>query len=93
MSLAHEIVSSTSAISAATNKALVWRGLSTPEEQHLLDSRAMHILGNGPDSKEGVKSFLEKREAKYAATVPKDLPSELLPWWAEFDVSAPKTKL
>lgn len=93
LSLAHEIASSTSAISAATNKALVWRGLSTPEEQHLLDSRAMHVLGNGADSKEGVKAFLERRDANFSATVPKDLPTDLIPWWVEHDVRDPKAKL
>lgn len=61
----------------ALTKALVWHPASTPEGQHLLDSKAMHVTGNGEDSKEGVKSWKEKRAPEFAGRVPKDLPTEL----------------
>lgn len=34
----------------------------------------------------GVKAFKEKRKPQFSATVPKDLPRELWPWWSEVDV-------
>ena len=76
LSLASEIASNNSAISMAVTKALVWRPEATPEQQHLLDSKAIYTLGNGPDSKEGVLAFKEKREAVFPARVPRDLPTE-----------------
>lgn len=76
LAIASEIARNNSAISMAVTKALVWRPEATPEEQHLLDSKAIYTLGNGADSKEGVKAFKEKREAVFPATVPADLPTE-----------------
>lgn len=39
------------------------------------------------DCKEGVQSFLEKREAKFSATLEQDGPP-LYPWFAEVDVGS-----
>ncbi|KAL8292771.1 hypothetical protein RQP46_001383 [Phenoliferia psychrophenolica] len=88
LALASEIARNNSAISMAVTKALVWRPQSTPEEQHLLDSKAVYTLGKGADSKEGVKAFKEKREANFPARVPRDLPTEYYPWWVEADIKS-----
>lgn len=90
--LAHEIATKNSALSSALIKGLVWHGRESMEEQHLLDSAAMHVAGNSSDSVEGVASFLEKRAAVFTASVPKDLDqiSEMYPWWADKDVRVSK---
>lgn len=61
--------------------------LDSPEDQHLLDSKAIHATGNSLDSKEGVLAFKEKRAPKFVGSIPRDLPTELYPWWAEKRVS------
>lgn len=83
IALAHDRMTS-----LALTKALVWRAAATPEDQHLLDSKAMYVAGRSVDCKEGVQSFKEKRAPNFTATVPKDLPTELYPWWSEVDVKA-----
>lgn len=89
LAMAKEIASQNSMLSMALTKALIWRGEGTPEEQHLLDSKAMHLAGNSPDSKEGVLAFKEKRSPNYVATIPNNLDSisELYPWWPTYQVS------
>ncbi|TPX31847.1 hypothetical protein SmJEL517_g04933 [Synchytrium microbalum] len=88
LALAREIGKENSATSMAMIKTLIWRNPGSPEETHLLDSKAMFTLGNGPDAKEGVDSFLEKRDAKFTQSV-KDMPA-FLPWWESVDISSPK---
>lgn len=70
------IATKTSAISTAMAKFLIWRGTGSPEEQHLLDSKAMQWVGDR-DGREGVASFLEKRDAKFEGKPGQDMPS----WW------------
>lgn len=48
---------------------------STPEEQHVLDSRAMYVTGN-TESKEGIQSFMEKRAPRF-----KDYDTKGFPDW------------
>ncbi|KAI9003422.1 ClpP/crotonase-like domain-containing protein [Hyaloraphidium curvatum] len=86
LDMARTIATKTSALSCAMVKALVWRGAGTPEEQHLLDSRAMFATGLGPDAAEGVRSFREKRDVKFEGSVTKDMGagtnfSGFYPWW------------
>ncbi|PRP81683.1 enoyl-CoA hydratase/isomerase [Planoprotostelium fungivorum] len=93
LALAREIATQTSAVSCYFAKSLVWHPADSIEGQHLLDSRAMFVLGDGKDSREGVKSFMEKRAPKFAATVNRDLP-DWVPWWNHVDLSVPnKSKL
>jgi enoyl-CoA hydratase/carnithine racemase len=93
MRIARDIVKNNSMTSLAIVKALVWRAKDTPEEQHLLDSKAMYVSGRSIDCKEGVLSFKEKRAPSFKATIPKDLPTELMPWWSEADIALKTSKL
>ena len=55
---------------------MMWNMLAAthPEEAHLLDSMAMEKMGKSQDIKEGIASFLEKREPNFPMKVSKDLP-------------------
>ncbi|KAJ3243661.1 hypothetical protein HK104_008114, partial [Borealophlyctis nickersoniae] len=65
---------------------------ASAEEQHLLDSRAMYVTGNGKDGREGVKSFMEKREPRFEGTVTRDMPG-FSPWWTTVETGVRKSKL
>jgi hypothetical protein len=53
-------------------------GADHPMEAHRADSRAMFGRGQSGDAREGVTSFLEKREARFTDRVSDGLP-EILP--------------
>lgn len=82
--LAGEIAQNTSAVSVAMTRAMMWRLSATdhPMEAHKIDSRAIYRLSRGADAKEGIASFLEKREPAYPGKVSADMP-EFYPWWDE----------
>jgi enoyl-CoA hydratase/carnithine racemase len=85
--LAVEMTESTSAISVALARRLMWQGLTfpTPYRSHIADSRGMRVTGQSPDAFEGVSSFLEKRPPVFPGKVSSDLPdlfSEPQPSWA-----------
>ncbi|MFT4615297.1 MAG: enoyl-CoA hydratase/carnithine racemase [Bacteroidia bacterium] len=77
--LAREIVENTSAVSVALARQMMWTmlGASHPMEAHRLDSAAMNFMGAGPDSREGVESFLEKRAPEFSMQVSQDFPGHL----------------
>ncbi|KXS19482.1 ClpP/crotonase [Gonapodya prolifera JEL478] len=86
LDLARNLAKKNSTVSMALAKHLVWKGTATPEEQHLLDSKAMYTTGNSVDSAEGVQSFLEKREVNFKGGVVKDIDNNPVysgwyPWW------------
>lgn len=62
LEIAAEFATSTSAMSVAINRQLLWRmmGASHPVDAHKIDSRTM-LHTSTRDGKEGVQSFLEKR--------------------------------
>lgn len=80
--LASEIAQNTSAVSVAMTRAMMWRLMSAdhPMEAHKIDSRAIYRLSRGADAKEGIASFLEKRNPVYPAKVSEDMP-DFYPWW------------
>jgi enoyl-CoA hydratase/carnithine racemase len=82
LALAHEIADNTAAVSVALNRQLIWRGLGFghPMQSHIVESRAMYERGLSDDMAEGVAAFMEKREAAYPQTVPKDLPDVFDGW-------------
>jgi enoyl-CoA hydratase/carnithine racemase len=82
--LAREIADHTSPLSVALTRQLLWRmlGADHPMEAHKLDSRAIDALGRGPDAREGVSSFLEKRPPVFRGRPSSELPG-FYPWWDE----------
>ena len=67
-------------VSVAVARRLLWTmlGASHPMEAHRADSRAMFARGQSDDAREGVTSFLEKREPSFTDRVSDGLP-ELFP--------------
>ncbi len=79
--LAEEIAANTSAVSVTLSRRMLWSmlGEPTPWDAHRLDSRAISVLGRGPDVAEGVESFLEKRPPRFPAQVTDYL--DVVPEW------------
>lgn len=82
--LAREIVDNTAPVSIALTRQMLWRmlGADHPMEAHKVDSRAIYGRGRQGDAKEGVMSFLEKRQPNYPDKVTSGMP-EFFPWWTE----------
>jgi hypothetical protein len=57
-------------------------GASHPMEAHRAESRAMAARGPSADAAEGIRSFLEKRAARFPMTVSGDLP-DVFPEWED----------
>jgi len=77
LKVAHELAENVSPASVAYTKSLIFHAEDSPEKQHLLDSRAMHVLGDSDDCNEGVKAFLEKRKPNFQNFDTKNLPGWL----------------
>jgi len=77
--LAMEIAES-APVSVALARRLMWTmlGAEHPMEAHRADSRAMFARGQSDDAREGVTSFLEKREPEFRDKVSSGLP-EIFP--------------
>jgi enoyl-CoA hydratase/carnithine racemase len=82
--LAREIADNTAPVSVALTRQMLWRGLgfSHPMDAHKIDSRAILSRGRSGDAKEGVTSFLEKRQPSYPDKVSSHMP-DYFPWWDE----------
>ncbi|MEO1101208.1 MAG: crotonase/enoyl-CoA hydratase family protein [Pseudomonadota bacterium] len=84
--IATEIAENTAAVSTTLARHMMWRmlGAAHPMEAHIVDSAAIYSRGQSADAKEGVMSFLEKRNPTYPVKVSDGLP-EFWPWWDEPD--------
>ena len=74
--LARELTAESAPVSIALTRQMMWRmmGAEHPMIAHRLDSRAIWSRGQSGDAREGVTSFLEKREANFPDRVSSDFP-------------------
>lgn len=79
--LAQQLTAQSAPVSIALTRQMMWRmmGAASPIDAHRLDSRLVWSRGSSADAKEGVASFLEKRDASYPDRVSSDLP-HFSPW-------------
>lgn len=84
--LATEIAHNTSTVSTNLMRELMYRNPGTAEGTHLLDSHVIYGLFGSKDNNEGVNSFMEKRAAKFEASMLNDAPTAY-PWWEAVDTS------
>jgi enoyl-CoA hydratase/carnithine racemase len=85
LELANEVATNTSTVSTKMMRDLMYRGPTSAEGAHLLDSRIIHGLFGGKDNTEGVQSFMQKRPAKFTGQIPQDAPDGY-PWWEPVDI-------
>jgi enoyl-CoA hydratase/carnithine racemase len=75
---ARDLAASTSAVSVAATKALVYNGLGQDrDESHAIEHLVFRWMGNQADSAEGVTAFLEKRAPQWPLSKVKDYPPML----------------
>lgn len=80
--LAHKIIDNRSPVALALARQMLYRNSAQahPVEAHKVDSLAVFYTSIG-DGKEGVRSFLEKREPKFGSKASEMPP--FYPWWDE----------
>lgn len=84
--IGREIADHTAPVSVALTRQMLWRmlGAHHPMEAHRVDSRGIASRGASADAKEGVESFLEKRDPEYPVKVSDGLP-DIFPDYVEPD--------
>lgn len=82
--IAREIADNTAPVSVALTRQMLWRmlGAHHPMEAHRVDSRGIASRGASADAKEGVESFLDKRDPVYPVKVSDGLP-DIFPDYVE----------
>ena len=86
--IASDIAVNAAPVSVAVTRRMLWRGLTFdhPMQAHRADSRAIQGLGRLADAKEGVTSFLEKRDPEWTLRPSEDTP-DVFPFWDEPEFS------
>ncbi len=79
--LAAEMVENTAPVSVALTRHMLWQysSLANPFEVMKIDGALSVDLGAGPDVKEGVASFLEKRKPNFPGKLSAGLPASYKP--------------
>ena len=79
---ARMIADKCSPVSVSLMRRMAWRmlGADHPMEAHRIETQGILHAGMGADAKEGVMSFLEKREPDFPLRVSQDMPP-WYPWW------------
>ena len=69
--LGEELTAHSAPVSVALTRRMLWQmlGAAHPMDAHRIDSRAVWLSGGSADAKEGVMSFLEKREPVFSGRV------------------------
>ena len=82
--VALQMTKMSSPVSVSMTRQMLWRmmGADHPMEAHKVDSKAIFGRGRQSDAKEGVVSFLEKRDPDFADKPSADMPG-FYPWWDE----------
>jgi enoyl-CoA hydratase/carnithine racemase len=82
--IVREIADTTAPVSVALTRQMLWRFAAAPDPFGLmaLDGALTVTLGAGPDVREGVGAFLEKRAPNFPGKVSADMPAGY-PWWSE----------
>lgn len=78
--IAEEVSRNCSGVSVSVMKDMIFRGGSSPDEAHALESKVLYDMFRGRDFIEGVESFKEKRAAEFRGTLEEDAP-RVWPWW------------
>ncbi len=87
MELAHRITEKSAPVSIAVSRQMIWRmmGADDPMEAHKIDSRALQSRGQSTDVKEGIESFMQKRDAHFPNGVANDFPAQLFSAEPDFE--------
>ncbi|KAK4551860.1 hypothetical protein LTR86_010856 [Recurvomyces mirabilis] len=86
LEIAQEVAANTSTVSTFLMREMMYRDTGSAEGQHLLDSKVIYELFGSKDNKEGVQSFLQKRDAQFTGTMQNDAPGSW-PWYIPVDTS------
>ena len=80
--IAQEIVEHTAPVGIALTRQMLWRFTAepTPYRTLTLDGPIAKHLGGGPDVREGVAAFLDKRAPQFPGQVSTGMPPHY-PWW------------
>lgn len=87
LELARKLTEKSAPVSIAFSRQLMWRmmGAAHPMEAHKLDSRGIQLRGQSEDVKEGIESFMQKRDPNFPNTVARDFPAGVFADEPEFE--------